>query len=125
MPPSQQRRGSEPFTSDNSSYTWLSQYSSVQDGTDVLSEIRRDLDAITDRKTKSVMEEIWLKVITSFNGRSTTTPNKTHDLGSIVSGEINTLGAAITLGRRKLGLETTPSTGGGSSGGGQDSGGQE
>jgi hypothetical protein len=97
----------------------------MQDGTDVLSEIRRDLDAITDRKTKGVMEDIWLEVITSFNGRSTTTPNKTHDLGSVVCEEINTLGAAITLSRRALGLETTPSTGGGSTGGGQDSGGQK
>ncbi|RSH93776.1 hypothetical protein EHS25_006424 [Saitozyma podzolica] len=83
----------------------------MQDGTDVLSEIRRDLDAITDRKAKGVMEDIWLEVITSFNGRSTTTPNKTHDLGSVVCEEINTLGAAITLSRRALGLETTPSTG--------------
>ncbi|GFZ45924.1 hypothetical protein JCM24511_03657 [Saitozyma sp. JCM 24511] len=119
------RNESEPFTPDDSSYTWLSQYSSMPDGTNVLSKIRRDLNAITDPDTKGVMEDIWLKVITSFNGRSTSTPNKTHDLGSIVSGEINTLGAAITLGRRKLGLQTTPSTGGGSSGGGQDSGGQE
>jgi hypothetical protein len=97
----------------------------MQDGTEVLSLIRQHLDEITDRTTKREMDKLWLQVITSFNGRSTSTPNTSHDLGSVVSGEINTLAAAITLSRRALGLETSSSIGGGSSGGGQDEGGQK
>jgi hypothetical protein len=95
----------------------------MQDGTEVLSLIRQHLDEITDRTTKREMDKLWLQVITS--SRSTSTPNTSHDLGSVVSGEINTLAAAITLSRRALGLETSSSIGGGSSGGGQDEGGQK